>query len=199
MHFTFPSRTVSTFCREFFMCLSSTTIDRSEYFSSFFLHLLRLLPLTCDRHITNKSYLNFGGIGFVIGHEMTHGFDDLGKEFDKYGNYRNWWDEMTNKRFRNKTRCIIDQYNEYKTKNGLKVNGVLTQGENIADNGGAKEAFKVTWIETNRIMQFPPNQPDFAFSSFFLAKRRLTNSGLKIMAKKLRCLASISRPNNCFS
>ena len=66
-----------------------------------------------------------------------------GKEFDRYGNYRNWWDNMTNIRFRHKTQCIIDQYNKYKLKNGLKVNGVLTQGENIADNGGAKEAFKV--------------------------------------------------------
>uniref|UniRef100_A0A7E4V4W6 Neprilysin-2 n=1 Tax=Panagrellus redivivus TaxID=6233 RepID=A0A7E4V4W6_PANRE len=87
--------------------------------------------------------LNYGGMGAVIGHEITHGFDDQGSQFDKIGNLHNWWDATTQKHFLNRTQCIIQQYSEYELPGiNLKVNGVLTQGENIADNGGIKEAYR---------------------------------------------------------
>ena len=83
-----------------------------------------------------SSYLNFGAIGFVIGHEITHGFDDRGRQFDKDGNNKNWWDHQTDLNFRNRTQCIVEQYSNYTVEeNGLSVNGINTQGENIADNG----------------------------------------------------------------
>lgn len=122
-----------------------------------------LQPLFYSQHFPKS--LNYGGIGVVIGHELTHGFDDKGKvnvfdigdncstmiyicsagrQFDKDGNMMQWWNNATIRAFRDRAQCIIDQYSRYKIDEvGLYVNGRMTQGENIADNGGLKEAFRV--------------------------------------------------------
>jgi putative endopeptidase len=83
--------------------------------------------------------VNLGAIGMVIGHEITHGFDDQGAQFDAKGNLSNWWQPETEKRFKERTQCVIDQYSQYEA-GGSKVNGALTVGENIADIGGIKLA-----------------------------------------------------------
>lgn len=85
--------------------------------------------------------VNFGGIGAVIGHEMTHGFDDSGAEFDGDGNLQNWWTPEDKKNFENATKALAKQYNQYEPVKGVFVNGTFTSGENIADLGGVNIAF----------------------------------------------------------
>uniref|UniRef100_A0A8C9XZ20 endothelin-converting enzyme 1 n=1 Tax=Sander lucioperca TaxID=283035 RepID=A0A8C9XZ20_SANLU len=94
--------------------------------------------------------LNFGGIGVVMGHELTHAFDDQGREYDKEGNLRPWWQNSSVEAFRQRTECMTDQYSRY-TVNGEHVNGKQTLGENIADNGGLKAAYNAyqSWIQKN--------------------------------------------------
>jgi predicted metalloendopeptidase len=107
------------------------------------------------------------GIGAVIGHEITHGFDDNGRQFDKDGNRKLWWTPETIDRFNKRKTCIVDQYSQYILEQInitvidllnvrcffeysvflLQINGNQTQGENIADNGGVKEAFYVSLEE----------------------------------------------------
>ncbi|CAJ0606368.1 unnamed protein product [Cylicocyclus nassatus] len=94
-------------------------------------------------HHTFPRALNYGGIGAVIGHEITHGFDDQGRQFDAIGNLREWWDAEVKKKFEDRAQCIIKQYGKIEVPGtGLKINGKLTQGENIADNGGVKQAYR---------------------------------------------------------
>uniref|UniRef100_A0A915JR62 Peptidase M13 C-terminal domain-containing protein n=1 Tax=Romanomermis culicivorax TaxID=13658 RepID=A0A915JR62_ROMCU len=103
--------------------------------------------------------MNFGGIGVVIGHEITHGFDDKGRQYDKEGNVREWWDNETVVMFEKKAQCIEDQYAKYEVDQvKLKVNGKNTKGENIADNGGLKQAFKayLKWSKQNKAEQLLP-------------------------------------------
>ena len=84
--------------------------------------------------------VNFGGIGMVIGHELTHGFDDQGRQFDDRGNLRDWWTEVDAKEFEQRAACIADQYSSFTVAPGVHINGKLTLGENTADNGGARIA-----------------------------------------------------------
>ena len=85
--------------------------------------------------------VNYGAIGVVIGHEMTHGFDDQGSLFDKDGNMNNWWTAEDRAAFVEKTKVLVDQFNEVEIVPGLMANGALTLGENIADHGGVSVAW----------------------------------------------------------
>lgn len=86
--------------------------------------------------------MNYGAIGVVIGHEITHGFDDQGRQFDLNGNLVDWWGKDTADAYLDKAKCIIDQYANFTDSlTELNLNGINTQGENIADNGGLKEAY----------------------------------------------------------
>lgn len=97
------------------------------------------------------SYMNYGGIGWVIGHEITHGFDDQGRQYNSEGNLAMWWEFETFRKFLDKTSCIIYQYGNYTAESiNLKLNGINTQGENIADNGGIKEAYRAYERYTTR-------------------------------------------------
>ncbi len=85
--------------------------------------------------------LNYGAIGYTIGHEMTHGFDDQGSKFDARGNLVEWWTEEDRKQFDGKTKIVEEQYNEFTVEDGVHLNGKLTLGENIADLGGIQIAY----------------------------------------------------------
>jgi putative endopeptidase len=86
------------------------------------------------------EYVNFGSIGAVIGHELTHGFDDEGRKFDPKGNLRDWWTEQDGKEFEKRASCVANEYSNFVAVDDLKLNGKLTLGENTADNGGARIA-----------------------------------------------------------
>ena len=122
--------------------------------------------------------INYGAIGAVIGHEMTHGFDDQGSQYDKDGNLANWWSPQDSAKFKAKVQVVIDQYNKFTVLNDLHVNGELTQGENLADIGGltiAYWAFKNTpqGQSTKLIDGLTPDQRFFlAFAQVWRIKDR---------------------------
>ncbi|OXB62889.1 hypothetical protein ASZ78_001011 [Callipepla squamata] len=94
-------------------------------------------------HQSDQS-LSYGAIGVIVGHEFTHGFDSNGRKYDKNGNLDPWWTTGSEEKFKEKTKCMINQYNNYYWKRAsLHVNGKRTLAENIADNGGLREAFRV--------------------------------------------------------
>lgn len=120
--------------------------------------------------------INYGGIGAVIGHEMTHGFDDQGAKFDKKGNLKTWWSPNDKKRFEKKGRALAKQYNNFTIVDGVSVNGQLTLGENIADLGGLVigfEAYQRHLKKTGRkeLAGFTPEQRFFL--GFAQAEREL--------------------------
>ncbi len=111
---------------------------------------------------------NYGAIGVVIGHEMTHGFDDQGRKFDKDGNMKEWWTPEDAKRFQGRTQVMVDYFNKIKVLPDLNANGQLTLGENLADHGGLQVSFTALQNATKgqpskRISGYTPEQ------RFFLA------------------------------
>ncbi len=90
---------------------------------------------------SQPQQINYGHIGAVIGHELTHGFDDQGSQFDGHGNLKNWWTPQDKKQFDQRTECIANEYSSFVAVGDLHVNGKLTLGENTADNGGIRLAY----------------------------------------------------------
>ncbi len=137
--------------------------------------------------------VNYGGIGAVIGHEMTHGFDDEGRNYDAKGNLTNWWTSEDSAKFDAKAKMIINQFSRYTVLDTLHVNGELTLGENIADLGGltiAYEAFKHTeeGKSTDKIDGFTPDQ------RFFLGFARIWASNIRPEAAAQRIIIDPHSP-----
>ncbi|XP_054275667.1 endothelin-converting enzyme homolog [Macrosteles quadrilineatus] len=101
--------------------------------------------------------LNYGAIGSILGHELTHGFDIEGKDYDETGQKASWWDSKVSDIYSQKAECFVDQYSKFSFHNSdqLKVNGTLTLAENIADNGGIREAIQGYRLYTARNGQEP--------------------------------------------
>ncbi|SFI89981.1 putative endopeptidase [Kaistella treverensis] len=122
--------------------------------------------------------LNYGGIGMVIGHEITHTFDDQGAQYDKDGNVKNWWTKDDYEQFKSRIQQVIDQYSTFTVLDGLHVNGAMTVGENTADIAGiavAYDAFKMTSEgQANvKVGEFTPDQ------RFFLSLARIWKVKMK--------------------
>jgi endothelin-converting enzyme/putative endopeptidase len=110
--------------------------------------------------------VNYGAIGTVVGHELTHGFDDEGRQYDAAGNLRDWWSPEVAEDFDRRTRCLVKQYAEYQPVPGVNLDGELTLGENIADLGGAKLAFAAHRAASRKspgreLVGFTPDQQFF--------------------------------------
>ncbi|MCK0159587.1 M13 family metallopeptidase [Allomuricauda sp. F6463D] len=110
--------------------------------------------------------VNYGGIGMVIGHELTHAFDDNGSQYDGEGNLKNWWTDTDLKKFKEKTQQLIDRYSSYTVLDTVHIKGAMTIGENTADNGGisiAYDAFKMTeqGQDTVKINGYTPDERFF--------------------------------------
>ena len=122
--------------------------------------------------------LNYGGIGMVIGHELTHSFDDQGAQFDKEGNVNNWWTDADYKEFNSRTQAVVDLYSTFTVQDTLHINGAMTVGENTADLSGlavAYDAFKMTeqGQDTATIDGFTPDQ------RFFMSLARIWRVKMK--------------------
>jgi putative endopeptidase len=116
----------------------------TPYANSIFFPAAILQPPFFDANADDA--VNYGGIGAVIGHEISHGFDDQGAKFDGTGMLNNWWTEEDHKNFKAKTDAVVAQYNTYEPLPGLHVNGAFTQGENIADLAGLTISYKAYHI-----------------------------------------------------
>lgn len=127
--------------------------------------------------VTADDAVNYGSIGSVIGHEITHGFDDQGSKFDGHGNRKTWWTAEDQKRFNAKAKVLVKEFNTYGVADGLMVNGQLTLGENIADLGGASiafDAYQLRLQKTGRkdIDGFTPEQRFFMSFALFERENR---------------------------
>jgi putative endopeptidase len=129
-------------------------------------------------NLSADDAINYGAIGLVIGHEMTHGFDDQGRQYDAQGNLKDWWQPSDGAKFLLKAGGVIQQYNTYRVLDSLPVNGELTLGENLADIGGlaiAWDAFQLTAQARSKekIDGFTPDQRFFlGFAQAWRLKNR---------------------------
>jgi len=130
--------------------------------------------------------VNYGGIGSVMGHELTHGFDDQGRQFDADGNLKNWWTPEDAKEFEKRAQCFIDEYSAFQPVDDVHLNGKLTLGENTADNGGVRLAFMALMKsmegkpEPPKIEGFTPQQ------RFFLGYAQVWCQNVRPEASRLR-------------
>jgi putative endopeptidase len=129
--------------------------------------------------------VNYGAIGAVIGHELTHGFDDEGRQFDAKGNLRDWWTPEDGKAFEQRTDCLVNQYNGFSPVAGVNLNGKLTLGENTADNGGLRIAY-MALMDTLGGKQPPPIDGFTAEQRFFLGWAQVWCQNVTDEASRLR-------------
>lgn len=136
--------------------------------------------------------VNFGAIGAVIGHELTHGFDDQGAKFDAEGNLKDWWTAEDEKKFKERTQCIVDEYDGFVAVDDVHVRGKLTLGENTADNGGLRIALMALLASGHpapKIDNYSPEQ------RFFIGWGQVWCQNVRPEMARLRALNNEHAPN----
>ncbi len=139
---------------------------------------------------TMDDAVNFGGFGGIIGHELTHHFDDEGRKYDASGNIRPWWSPADVEKFEARAKCFVDEYARFHTSDGTPLDGKLTLGENIADNGGLRLAYAALRPsnEGPKINGFTPAQ------RFFLAWGQIRCENVTPAAERRQALSSVHAP-----
>jgi putative endopeptidase len=138
--------------------------------------------------------VNYGAIGMVIGHELTHGFDDSGRHYDAAGNLRDWWQPEDARRYKELAERIAEQYSGYVVQDGLKINGKLTLGENIADLGGLKIAYEALRKAAKGSPGAGKVQGYTAEQRFFLSFAQIWRGKIRPEALRLRLLTDPHSP-----
>jgi len=139
--------------------------------------------------------VNYGAIGSVIGHELTHGFDDEGRQFDVKGNLRDWWTEKDAKAFEQRADCLVQQYGSYNPVDDVKLNGKLTLGENTADNGGLRLAY-MALMDKLQGKEPPPRDGFTAAQRFFLGWGQIWCQNVTPEAARLRAQTDPHSPGS---
>jgi putative endopeptidase len=129
---------------------------------------------------------NYGAIGFVVGHELTHGFDDEGRKFDAKGNLTDWWSKPVGEEFERRAECVVKQYDAYPVIDDVRLNGKLTLGENIADLGGLKLAFSAYRASRGGQLPEAPVAGFTAEQQFFLAAAQVWCTQIRPENARLR-------------
>ncbi|KPP65463.1 endothelin-converting enzyme-like 1-like [Scleropages formosus] len=167
---------------------------------------IKLSVKKIHKEVDKTASLNYGGIGAIIGHELTHGYDDWGGQYDRHGNLKQWWTEESYRKFQKKAECIIKLYDNFTVYN-QKVNGRLTLGENIADMGGLKLSYYAyqKWIRDHGPEQPLPGLKHtheqllfIAFAQNWCMKRRSQSIYLQLLTDKhapehYRVIGSVSQ------
>jgi putative endopeptidase len=143
-----------------------------------------LQPPFFDAH-RDDAY-NYGGVGAVIGHELTHGFDDQGSKFDAQGNLRNWWTPQDKKNFDARAECVIKQFDSYEVQPGLYENGKLVAGESIADLGGLAIAYMAYQHSLERKPQPPAIEGFTPQQRFFLGYAQVWAGNIRPQLARLQ-------------
>ncbi|HWF91035.1 MAG TPA: M13 family metallopeptidase [Terriglobales bacterium] len=142
-----------------------------------------LQPPVFDLH--SDAAPNYGDTGATIGHELTHGFDDEGRQFDGQGNLREWWTPTDEKQFNERAACVVNQYSQYTAVDDLKVNGQLTLGENVADIGGVILAY-MAWQKDVHGKKLQPMDGLTPEQRFFVGYAQSWCANLRDESKRMR-------------
>ena len=137
---------------------------------------------------------NYGDTGATIGHELTHGFDDEGRQFDAQGNLKDWWSEQDGKEFDKRASCISDQYSQYTIIDNIKIKGKLTLGEDVADLGGLMLAY-MAWKNATQGQTLEPIDGLTPEQRFFIGYGQSWCANERDELKRMRATMDVHSPD----